>query len=75
MEPTTIFLYFYFYHLELLLKESQDLQYIKFQSEEANIDEEIKIFLKKIITKNNHLPTLSIYRYLRFIYRWKESSI
>ena len=49
MEPTTIFLYFYFYHLELLLKESQDLQYIKFQSEEANIGEEIKIFLKKII--------------------------
>ena len=48
-----VFLSFYFHFLEeLLLKKKEELQKIKFQSEEANTDEEIKDFLKKIIEEN-----------------------
>lgn len=47
------FLYVYFYQLEdALNKDSKGLANLKFQSEEANTDEEVKIFFKDYIQKN-----------------------
>ncbi len=49
MDTLNDFLFVYFYQLESDLNiDCKGLDSIKFQSEEANTDEEIKIFLKNI---------------------------
>lgn len=58
------FLYIYFYQLEIDLNSGnnkKELSKIKFQSEEANTDEYIKIFFQKYIQSNcKLLPSLGI---------------
>lgn len=47
------FLFVYFYQLESELNaDCKDLATLKFQSEEANTDEEVKLFFKKYISSN-----------------------
>lgn len=54
MDTLNDFLFVYFYQLESDLNiDCKGLDSIKFQSEEANTDEEIKIFFKKYISSNN----------------------
>lgn len=51
------FLHVYFFHIEDLLNtEDNNLKNIKFQSEEANTDEDLKIFFKNFLLSNNKLP-------------------
>ena len=50
------FLIVYFYKIENLLNEnSSGLENVKFQSEEANTDEHLKVFFQKFLTKNNNI--------------------
>lgn len=59
MKTNEIFLYYYFFFLEELLQtpsKKAELSKIKFQSEEANTDEYIKLYLKDVISNNNRIP-------------------
>ena len=51
------FLTLYFYLLENDLNNSENgLNDVKFQSEEANTDEHLKIYFQKYILENNVIP-------------------
>ncbi len=62
------FLYLYFYELEAELNRlSQELQEIKFQSEEANTDEYLKKYIKTKIQGFNSIENTNL-EYLQLIY-------
>jgi hypothetical protein len=51
------FLSLYFFELEIKLNSDKGLDEVKFQSEEANTDEFLKLFMKSFILKNNSITT------------------
>ena len=56
MQRLDHFLYAYFYQIETELnKDNKALSTIKFQSEEANTDEELKLFFKSYLSEHNKL--------------------
>ena len=55
------FLIVYFYKIEFLLnKNSNGLENLKFQSEESNTDEHLKLFFQNFITNNNDISGIEI---------------
>lgn len=57
MNKAEVFLYCYSFYLEnVLTNKKTELSRIKFQSEEANTDEYIKVYLKGVISEYNVLP-------------------
>jgi len=56
-----IFLLLYFFELENILNSNTtELELIKFQSEEANTDEFIKLFFQKVIKANNNIEKIKL---------------
>lgn len=56
MQKLDYFMYAYFYQIELgLNKDNNALSTIKFQSEEANTDEELKLFFKSYLSEHKRL--------------------
>jgi hypothetical protein len=76
MKKIDYFLHAYFYQIESELnKNSKDLSTIKFQSEEANTDEELKMFFKQYLSQNNKLSTDSSINKIVLKNELKEDSI
>lgn len=76
MEDIKMFLFAYFYQLENEMNgNSKILKGIKFQSEEANTDEELKKFFKEYITKNNKIKSSISCNKLKVVTRNKEQEI
>lgn len=60
-EQVNYFLHIYFFLLEEDLNTSSGgLEKVKFQSEEANTDEFVKLFFKEYISRNNKIPKNNI---------------
>ena len=56
MQKLDYFMYAYFYQIEIGLNRGDNaLSTIKFQSEEANTDEELKLFFKSYLSEHNKL--------------------
>ena len=61
MQKLDYFMYAYFYQIEMELnKDNSALSAIKFQSEEANTDEELKLFFKSYLSEHNRLSLGSL---------------
>ncbi len=61
MQKLDYFMYAYFYQIETgLNSDNNALSTIKFQSEEANTDEELKLFFKSYLSKHNKLSLSSL---------------
>ncbi len=63
MDRLQAFLIIYFYKIETSLnKNSSGLERVKFQSEEANTDEYLKVFFKEFLLKHNKIEEFDILR-------------
>ena len=61
MQKLDYFMYAYFYQIEIGLNRGDNaLSTIKFQSEEANTDEELKLFFKSYLSEHNKLSLGSL---------------